>query len=190
MKIKKFFSFYNITNILFIIIYYPLREYYLNKKSLNKIGYLGLTSEIQTMTILLLFLVFRYRNKYHSFDHFLSYFFFFSKINICVLIFQNSNVFLFIYYLVFWFFSFLLIKPKKFSGKTNMIDINNIEFKEIIENCKLEEVKKKFIFCVFYANFSEHCRFTEFIWADFSNNFSHDDFLFCKSFLKSKCWDF
>ena len=186
MGLKKIFSFFNIINTLFIVIYFPLREYYLNKRTLNKIGYLGLTSEIQVITILLLFLVFRFRNKYNSFEHFLSYFFFFSKINISVLIFQNGDLFIFIYYLVFWFFSFLLIKPQKFTGKSNMLELNNLELKEIIENCKTKKNKKnKYIFCVFYANFSEHCRFTQFIWADFSNNFSHDDFLFCKSFLKS-----
>lgn len=146
---------YFIVQSFLLLVYIPIRYYYLNKSILNAPEWLGYTRESVLTSIFTVFMIMRYK-RYYTVEHFLTVFFFFGKICVMAIIQMAGNYTVLAYYCAACLFAWLMIKPKGYKGKSNLIDITDKQFNQILDN-KQNRVNGSYIFLVAYAPFSETC---------------------------------
>ena len=144
-----------ITQLLLVLVYLPLRKYYLNPIYLNAAEWQGYTRESMVITLFTLLITFRYK-KFYSTEHFLSSFFLYAKTCVIVLILISREFEILAYYAVAIVFVWLVIKPEGYRGPSNILQINNEQFQQIIEN-KENINNNSYIFLILYADFAETC---------------------------------
>ena len=146
---------YFIVQILLILVYFPIRYYYLDKSILNLNKWFGYTQEGILTSTFLLFIILRYK-RFYTIEHFLTTFFMYGKLCVAMLILINKNYIILLYYVISCLFAWLLTKPTGYKGKSNLIDITDKQFTQIMNNTT-NKTKGSYILLVAYAPFSETC---------------------------------
>lgn len=146
---------YFVIQSLLLLSYLAIRYYYLNKTILNAPEWLGYTRESIIVTMLIIFMLIRYK-QFHTTEHFLNTFFFFGKVCAFFMIHVAGNYTILAYYILACLFAWLLVKPGSYKGKSNLIDINETQYNQILNN-KSNKINGSYIFLVAYAPFSETC---------------------------------
>lgn len=123
MEIKTYFNLYFLVNFSMILCYIPLKKYFLDSDYLNEEQDYGLSREVTVILISFLIVVFK-MNKFSTPEQFFSSFFLITKVCVCILLFKGNNYKIFAYYLAFWFFSWILIKPSGYRGKSKFLKVN------------------------------------------------------------------
>lgn len=181
MDLKEIFSTQIVVHVLFILVYFPIRENFLNKASLTVITQFNLSFElIIFFSSLLLFTV--KMKQYQTQEFILTQMFFISKVSICLMIFFGDNKTVLAYYSLAWFFSWLMLEPIKYRGKHRFTEVDEKTLELTLKYHKENsgEIGTKYVFLQCFAHFSEHCYQTERIWAYFSNQYANENMVFLK----------
>lgn len=135
--------------------YFYTRKVYLNQRMLNMIDAFGLTREISIALIFGLIVLTRYRNN-SSLKNFFITIIYYCKILVMILVAIGGNfAALGVYiglFVVLWF----MVDLPKYTGPTKMIELSGPTFQSLFDPKSRVEgsANERYIFCVFYANFS------------------------------------
>jgi len=149
---------YFLLNFAALASYFYTRKYYLNQKLLNMIDAFGLSREI-SIVIVFCFIVFsRYRNN-SSLKNFLITAIYYGKILIMILVALGGNFPALGVYATLFVALWFIIELPKYTGPTKMIELSGSVFKSLFDSQTRVEANanERYIFCVFYANFSFNC---------------------------------
>ena len=154
MKIPFFLHPYIISHVISFLSYLFVRKLYLNMRELKQYIGFGLTRESMIVLLFVAILVFK-ANSYWTPEHFFVQFVWYFRILVSMLIyFGGSYKILFVYWTT-WFALWILIDVPKYIGKSEIIELNSIEFEALINQTNENKQKDRYIFCVFYSEMSQ-----------------------------------
>lgn len=166
-----------ILNIILCLIY-PFIRNYGQTFLLNVKDTWGFKKENTVVTGVAMILIIRYVKYFSNWKKFIHECFFYSKCGISVLTLMIDYK-LSLWYMFFCIVVWLLFKPPRFTGKSNIMYIPNEEiFNQLIGERKGK--KDNIYFVVFYSNYSDDCLYTEEIFAKLSLKYSNKNFSFAK----------
>lgn len=99
---------YTLSNIILVLIYYPMKQYFIKNTFLDTPTFMSLTKESSTIYLAILLIVFKIR-KCPTQEYQLNTIFFYSKLSVLFLIFQGENYGLLMFYFVLCFCHWLII---------------------------------------------------------------------------------
>lgn len=174
----EYLNLFYIFNILLILVY-PFIRNYGHTFMLNIRDTWGFKRESQIITGILTIILLKFVRNFYSWKKFIHECFFYSKVGIAFMtLFIDYKLSLWYMFacIVIW----LLFKPPKYSGLTNVIYLPNEDiFNRLI--IKNENRKKENIwFVIFYSNYSDQCFYTEELFAKISIEYSTKNLNFAK----------
>ena len=171
----EYFSPFYVFNILLLVLY-PIIRNYGNTFMLNYKDSWGFKRENSVLTFILVILVLRYVRYFTNWKKFIHEIFFYSKAGISFLT-LIIDYKLSLWYMFLCIIVWLLFKPPRYNGPSNIIYIPNEQiFNQIVmtdksinvRQTKSKEKPQNIWFVIFYSNFSDDCLYTEEIFAKLS----------------------
>lgn len=176
--------FYFVNLVLCLI--YPILRNYGSIINLDIKDTWGFKRENQIVVGAVTIIILRFVRYFSNWKKFIHEFFFYTKLCISILI-LLINVKIFCWYTFFCIITWLLFKPPRYKGKSNLFPFLSDElFKRIVilnETISGWQVKKpenKFWIIVFYSNFSDDCLYMEELFSKLSLKYSSDAVSFGK----------
>ena len=174
----EYLNFFYIFNLLLLAIY-PIIRNYGQTFMLNIRDTWGFKRESQIITGILTIILLRFVKYFSSWKKFIHEVFFYCKVGIFLLtLFIDYKMSL--WYLFACIVVWLLFKPPRYKGQTNVLYIPNEEiFTRVIINNEYKR-KDNIWFVIFYSNYSDDCLYTEELFAQISLKYCTKSLNFAK----------
>ena len=171
----EYFTPFYIFNIILIFLY-PFIRNYGNTFMLNYKDSWGFKRENSVLTFILTILTIRFLRYFTNWKKYIHEVFFYCKSGIAILT-LIIDYKLSLWYMFLCIIVWLLFKPPRYNGPSNIVYIQNEQlFNQIVmtdKNINVRQTKHKeniqnIWFCIFYSNYSDDCLYTEEIFAKLS----------------------